>query len=384
MPPTIWIPRRNLIVPASGYRQDFDGTSVPADWTVTDTESKISVASSLLSFSGGKATPAHGNPAIVYTAGITRRAGLTFELKGRSAATNTNGPYLTLSNVLAYNTATTHREHSLTTSSDAVVASQRFGISTLSSITYTANVYKYLRLVLQSTGCLYYASSDHITWSLIWEDTAGVVSPLWPVVYSYNAACDVDWVRWYQGTAKAPIAQDNWASVFSPLATGQTLTQVAGTWDVTGGKAYSTSDTHGDLATFPAVADGLFRVTISGTFNSATNYRLTPLLFRYNDPNNRLSAYLFNGFVYLTKTDGGVASDLASAVQTTLDGTDYTLDVVAIANSIQVYVNGTQKINYTLAGSDTKYAAYTTAGIRLAKAGSPATAARWSALKVQS
>lgn len=156
----------------------------------------------------------------------------------------------------------------------------------------------------------------------------------------------------------------------------------AGTLGISSGRGYFVTDTNGDLATLDAGAgDGLAQVTINGTLVSGTDFRQPQMVVRYLDANNYLSIRPNDGVtVGLLKTDGGVTSSLASSASvanTFTDGADYVLAAWMRGQTIQVYVNGTLKITYVLTGGDTKYAGYTRHGVRLRKAGTPATAARF-------
>jgi hypothetical protein len=165
---------------------------------------------------------------------------------------------------------------------------------------------------------------------------------------------------------------------------GQAYTVHAGTFGISGNRAYSASDANNDRASADAgFSDGNFSVAVRGQIAGATIYRTPCLLFRGNDATNFLMLMLLAGTVYLHKCDAGVFTVLASPAQTTLDDTEYALRALCAGNDVQVYVNDVWKATHTLAGGNTKYAAYTRAGFRLAKNGSPTIAARWDNLLVE-
>ena len=200
---------------------------------------------------------------------------------------------------------------------------------------------------------------------------------------------DEAWVRTIDG-ADAGV-QDTFTRADSASTMGttevgsKTWTAGAGTWGISSNKAYSVTDANSDKATLDSgLADAHLRCTVRGTFNHATNYRMSVLTFRYIDANNFLMVDLYNGNVRLGKVDVGVTSNLASVAQTTADDTDYAVRVEYVGTSVLVYVNEVLKITHTLAGGDaTKYLTQTVAGFLLSKGGSPATAARWDDFAVQ-
>jgi hypothetical protein len=173
------------------FYDGFGGTALQSGWVPTDTEAKGSVANSLRSFSGGKAAPSHGDPGDVWGTPFTRVAGRAFVARVRSAATNTNGPYLALSTVLAFN-ADTQREHALSLGGDGVISAITGATSLATPFTYSANTWYWLLIVPFAAGAILYASTDGVIfWPLRYE-TAGSTASLYLVGYSYNAACDLD------------------------------------------------------------------------------------------------------------------------------------------------------------------------------------------------
>lgn len=171
----------------------------------------------------------------------------------------------------------------------------------------------------------------------------------------------------------------NNATTMGKSAGGNYWLPSIGTWGISGNKAYCVSDTSTDLVWLQSglSSDFTAQVTISGTLNNAANFRLADLIFHGLDTSNYLIVQLQNGTVALNKRDGGVGTSLASVAQTTLDATDYTVTVVGTGYDINVYVNGLLKITHALVAANYKYALYSLIGLRLAKSGAPATAARW-------
>lgn len=159
---------------------------------------------------------------------------------------------------------------------------------------------------------------------------------------------------------------------------GHAHTAQAGTWGISSDKLYSASDADANLLTAdPDEEDGFFQATVSGTLNHATIIRTPDLIFHFLNTSNYLAVQLLNGSVLLIKIDGGSPTTLATATQTTANGTDYIVRVEFVGARIKVYVDEVELINYELLGTDLKYRDYTIVGYRLTKGGSPATAARW-------
>lgn len=151
---------------------------------------------------------------------------------------------------------------------------------------------------------------------------------------------------------------------------------VAGTWGISTNRLYSVSNANLDIV----IADSLtsevtLQTTVSGELNSATNFRGIAPIFRYIDTNNFLRADLLNGQVRLVKRDGGTPTTLSTAAQTTTNGTDYVLTVVANGLAINVYVDGVSKISFTLTTAEFKYLASTFVGYQFYKGGSVSTEA---------
>jgi hypothetical protein len=168
--------------------------------------------------------------------------------------------------------------------------------------------------------------------------------------------------------------------------TGQAYTAVAGTWGVSSGKAYSASDTNVDVAVIESgLADCTVSVVMNGDVNTgANNFSIPQLLLRYADANNFLILNGVDNVVGLSKIDGGVGSSLVSSgATTTTDNMDYSYRTVLSGNSITVYKDGTSVLTHTLAGGDTKYAAYTQHGFRLRKSGTPSYNARWDSFVIE-
>ena len=184
------------------------------------------------------------------------------------------------------------------------------------------------------------------------------------------------------------VIGDRFNRVTSASAPGNSWTASAGTWGVTGERLYSVTDADADFITWDALLrDGYLQYTLTGTTNHDTVYRTPSLAFRIRkdyleaiDTTTCLLVRLLGtstlAYVDLRKNDGGTEESLATAAQTTVNGTYYVTGVEFEGTLVRVWVNGVQLLQHQLVGSDVKYLDYDSVGVRLDKAGSPATAAR--------
>ena len=166
-----------------------------------------------------------------------------------------------------------------------------------------------------------------------------------------------------------------------------TVTGGQGTWGVaTTEELYSVTDVDEDtiiIANNQNVRHGVLQATYRGTLNSGATYRTFELCFRTRvdedddiDLNNTLLVRLLNGAIDLRKRDSGVESSLTTATVTTSDGVNYKVRVMFQGTWIRIFLDDQEVITYELTALNTKYVQYGHACIRLALAGSPATAAR--------
>lgn len=376
--------RRMLLLGGDGYllREEWNGSSVsPGRWTKTDTESKITIGNGLLSFSGGKASPAWADPAVDSVRSFTRRGGLTLEFEVTPAAANA----AFAGGFSSSGAAVAAWKHPVWFRSDASVAID--GNGTLVAYTYAGTTSYRVRLVLKATGALTYISDDAgATWKLVWDERTDTTASLDVFLTSYAAVLTSSFMRVYQGTVKSPVLEALFASAFV-CDTGQAFTQHAGTFGVTGGAAYTTTETSGDRATADTgILDGIFEVDSLSQDWVAANGQL---IFRGIDTDDFLTMAGVGGAqntVYLYKWDAGTPTELSTAAQTFTNGQSYNLKGVCIGNFIKVYVNNVEKISYTLAGADaTKFngATATRIGFRVVGTGADAGAVRLDGLRAQ-
>jgi hypothetical protein len=161
--------------------------------TVTDTESKLSIAGGVLTFAGGKASSANGDPGIWYPA-VTRVA-------GRLVLVNLR---LTAEQNVAQVGFDTDQSGSvrdgacfeIRTSGVALRAySGGAGLDNVGAALSTATDYKFA-VVLRSSGAYFLMRGGTLTtWTLVGIMTIATTSPLYPIVSNNNAAFTADNLR---------------------------------------------------------------------------------------------------------------------------------------------------------------------------------------------
>jgi hypothetical protein len=200
----LWLRKRGYLL-----YEPFNGTAInSARWNVTDAEGKVSVGSGNLVFSGGYASADQFAPAAQWVKTLPRIAGMTIEFSGQSAATTTYGPRLQLCNTATPTNINTEIEHSVYPDNNGMIVTWRLGFVDVTPMTYSAATWKYLRLVLLDTGCLYYGSNDKRTWDCLGYDAAGTITPLYVRLHDYDAtACKVSYCNIWRRAVPSPLSR---------------------------------------------------------------------------------------------------------------------------------------------------------------------------------
>lgn len=158
---------------------------------------------------------------------------------------------------------------------------------------------------------------------------------------------------------------------------GQSWVPLSGTWGISGNRAYNVSDVSGEIILIESgKSDYVLSIITNGQTVSASVQRLFNVVFRANDSLNFLMTRVTNGAVALFKNIAGTLTQIASNVFTDTDNVDINFRIQCVGNQVTIYVNGVQKISYTLTGGETVLAGYTKVGLRLTKTGAPTGAAR--------
>ncbi|MEK7550901.1 MAG: MerR family DNA-binding transcriptional regulator, partial [Patescibacteria group bacterium] len=156
--------------------------------TVVDTESKLSIASSALTFAGGKTTPAFADPMLYYSA-VSRTAGLTFVSKVNASTLTSHYFRLGFDDGL-----TGDLLHGIGNSFSSLGV-MKDGTEVLVGALSTATDY-YLATVLRSTGAYYYIKGGVYTnWTLLGSWGTNSTATLYPEIDNYNTAFTVDNIR---------------------------------------------------------------------------------------------------------------------------------------------------------------------------------------------
>ncbi len=202
----------------------------PGSRTVTDTESKLTIASAALTFAGGKASPVNGDPGILYPS-MARTAGRVLTAKvnytgsvGRSfigwSASGTAGNFLWFG------------VSGQPLARDGLLATDVSIAGALSASTE----YK-IAVVLRSAGACYFIRGGAFTeWTLLWVGGVYSAATLRPAILNYDAAFTADDVEIPDALyLPTPVAYDSFTrgngAIGSSEATGPDgQTTVARAW----------------------------------------------------------------------------------------------------------------------------------------------------------
>jgi hypothetical protein len=174
-------------------------------WTVTDTESKLSVANGMLVCSGGKASPAWGDPAIVSTTLWAWQPGLTVEGQLTPGQTNLFGPML---GFFPSTTPDATPDLALYWRNDGILYARAGTSARYAGVAYSAAASYRGRVAIISptlAGC-YVSRNGGVSYDLIWLDPT-VSASVWAAIQNNAAAFTADYVRFYRGAVPQPLLQ---------------------------------------------------------------------------------------------------------------------------------------------------------------------------------
>lgn len=186
----------------------------------------------------------------------------------------------------------------------------------------------------------------------------------------------------------AKVLRDRFDRTASTSDPGIGLVAVSGTWGVNSSEQlYSSSDTASDILKLtPDPNENMKNANIhiearfkgdvnsdnAGGLATGTDYRTFAILPAYKDATNFLAVYMLDSVVAIAKADGGVVTPvLTSAATTTTNNVWYRLVVRMVGDRVLVWVDGVQKLNYQLTGTNTRYLEYEGVAVELLKSGTP-------------
>lgn len=246
---------------AAGSINGTVSTPGPGKRVVVDTESKLTTSGDKLVASGGKATPAWGDPG-VWLDGQQRVLGLVgvfdiyvpaFTTLGPEVGFDSNQNTFVGSNGIYALTSTTLRVAEA--GADSVIAA-----------VYAVATRYQIAVVIRAAGAFYLIRGGIYTaWTLIWVGTAGTTAIIYPTINTYGSAFNSEFARIARTLwAPPPILSDGFSSGASSDGAGHVesvglgaggsgIAWVGGTWTVSGGKLLNTPTFGAELLTDPGM-----------------------------------------------------------------------------------------------------------------------------------
>ncbi len=334
--------------------------------TVTDTESKLSIASGALTFVGGKTSPAYGDPRIVYPS-IQRAAGKTF-LADVDYSVSNKDSYVGLStSATPGNPANANVEVDINPQSNGTLYSYLASSTTFANLgSYTATSYK-IATVLRSSGAFYFMKGGAFTnWTLMYIQSQGNTAALYPAIVNRNSVFTADNIRIPTATwLPTPLASDGFSGATTDGmghaeangGSGLAWTNTIGTWQSSSNVASATALSGGIAArTLDAGnADVLIDVAPARSAGNAG------IVFRYQDSSNYLIAYHDGTNVHLDTVIAGVTASKINAAKAYSAGA--VMRIIAEGSSISLYYNDAKiGLTQTISNFSTKtiHGLYTT------------------------
>jgi hypothetical protein len=329
--------------------------------TVTDTENKLSITGGNLSFSGGKASPAIGDPGIWYP-GLTRVSGLT-EIWSFTFLANDKDTYLGWD---------ANQGGGMTANLNFYIYGTFFNNSGTAVGSYSASSYK-SALVLRTVGDFkFLKGGTYSNWTLLWFGNVTTGSTMYPCWSNNTATLTADFLRIPQTLwLPVPLASDGFGTAFGTTdgaghAEGVTgglgsggggvgWTSRKGSFAVTSAKAVG--DTTGSLV---GSAISTVDVGTASTLTSADLVRANGsvgIIVRYIDSTNYICGRHDGTNAQLVRVTNGTATNLITAVATY--SASATIRVISDGNSLSLFYNNarigavateTQGLTSTLVG----------------------------------
>lgn len=310
--------------------------------TVVDTESKLSLSGGKATFSGGKASPAYGDPGL-WEAAITRTVGKLIFVHFNSS---------TLSNRILVITVDVDQAGAGTYTFllNGTINIQARGGQAVMGAGLAANTDYIAIFALNSTGCQQFLYGGAYTVpKLLYRDPQSNAATLYPGLVGFSAVWVSDYIKSPVNLWLArPLASDGFASSFgttdglghvdasSSLGSGGgglTWTQQAGTWTVAIGKANASALSGGlAIATIPTASKDVF--VSADLTRSGGN---VGIVARYADADNYLRAYHDGTNVVLEQVLAGTPSTLMTAAKAY--SANARLELALDGNNAQLWYN---------------------------------------------
>lgn len=318
--------------------------------TVTDTESKLSIADGKLTFSGGKAVSGVGDPAIWYPS--FARVGGRILFGNYNTIVADTFTYWCIGWDTDQTTFITPHFVGRTTTHD-MISSEGSGYLA----PFTAGNSYIFASILRELGQFTFMSENGGAWKYLWSDSDGISTPLYPSIGNYSSLNTTDYLRIPNALwLPTPIASDGFGTAGATDGLGHSETTGIGsgggglawssggsTWSVSGGISVNT----------PTLGSELWDSTAS-TFESGV-YSWTP-----NGNNTVENDAGKLKITYVDSANGGVLSlnDAADLSSDLVDGQWYDLSFDSMLNlEAQGYAL------YVQSGADALDVAWVTANI---------------------
>jgi len=350
--------------------------AVGATRTVTDTEGKLSVAGGVLTFAGGKASPAWGDPRLDYGSVIVRTAGIVcignviisttvsdmmvgFSSLNNNHLNNGHGVYLRLGSLRLWANG-----------------------SSLTVGAYTDGITYQFCVVLRTAGAyLFIRGGVFTSWTLMAISGVGTATPLWPAIINYDNVMQADNIRIPDRLyIPTPLAYDTFTRADGSLGSseavgpdGQSVPQLAwtgSTWAISSGKAVNTPTMGAELNSGTLTVGAWYVITATEVdyfyTGSAIGQTFRATAATALDANNKVKALtLATLFATHAYTTTNILADITLAAYTTGPeaGMVLRLDSAASpANFIIAYQDsGNVKIDECVAGVYTNLGTYASA-----------------------
>lgn len=319
----------------------------PGTRTVVDTQSKLSIASGHIAISGGKATPAYGDP-LLYYASQARAAGRALMADVTPYTAGDDGAFVGWHLGSSFTSGASIKGVIYFQNGGTILSYNGSAAPTIGAWV-TATAYA-VAIIIKSTG--YYIlvkGGIYTNYTLLWMDTTITTDPVTPVCDVYSIQIDLDNFRIPDSLYLPPCAAyDTFTRANGALGTSETAgpdgqavtgrawTDQIGTWEIASNKAdpSALSGAIGIATVNAGVADVLVDAAITQTLLKSG------IVVRYVDSSNYIAAYYDGTNAKLDKVVAGSTTSVISAAKTYAAGA--VLRVICQGTSFSLFYNGAQ------------------------------------------